>query len=152
MTVESNAMFFIGGRGDGSGGPVFPGGCLKSWWDAKVIAVGEVSALAALMGADGEPIAVTDEVFSNIDNNGGFTRYEDAALAAAAEVGMILAYTAAGNPIGHFEVTNVTGDYVTTNEAYNSPANYDLFLGGAYSTYVSANHATYGVPDPIIDH
>lgn len=153
MSVDSDAMFFIGGRGDGSGGVATPGGCLKSWWDAKVVAVGAASALAALMGSDGAPIAVGDHADTTIDNNGGFTRYENATLASAAEVGMLL-FTTAFTVIftGHFEVTDVTGDFVTTNEAFSDPSQFDVFLGGAYGSHVQANHATGGVPDPIIDH
>jgi hypothetical protein len=63
------SVFFVGGRGTKADCDAKAGGCTKDWWDANVAAVGEASALAKIVGANGAPIvATTATSITNIDD------------------------------------------------------------------------------------
>jgi hypothetical protein len=136
-----DSVFFVGGRGTKAGNSE-AGGCTKSWWDDKVVSVGEAAAMVALMGTNGEPIidnsASSD---ASIDWSVSQTEIDCDTDLSDVEVGMVAYLEDTGaSPVfaaGRYEITavNLTKiycDLVVDNGG--SSSNVKVRVGGAFSS------------------
>ena len=132
---QEKSMFFVGGRGDGSGGIADAGGCTQDWWDTEVAASDGATALAKLMGATGAPlVADVAAAYTFADNK----IVSAGAAAAGIEAGMV-AYVVE-NPVPGVDVT--TGWYTITAVGVNDftcagidgtdNTDVDFNIGGAF--------------------
>ncbi len=134
---EKESIWFVGGRGDGSGGSDDNGGCTKEWWDAECPNGTEAehgAALAKLMTSNGGPIVSLEEAEYTGDD-------EDTVYSAGAfvgvEVGMVAYVIENGTPdtnvaTGRYEITAVTDDEITLDGINGSDCDVDINIGGAF--------------------
>ncbi|KKN38479.1 hypothetical protein LCGC14_0752830 [marine sediment metagenome] len=135
---QEKSMFFVGGRGNGSGGVAEAGGCTQTWWDAEVAASDAATALAKLMGATGGPLINN----SNLDYTHSTKRIDAASPGdfTNVEVGMVAYVTGLYLTTGRYKITEAYDDYIILSGIV-STADYNdtvLVIGGAFNVLNNA--------------
>jgi hypothetical protein len=140
--VETDSMFFVGGRGTGADGDSrYVGGCLRSWWltecpndtDAE-----KAVALAKLMGVNGAPI--NSAIDCSIMDDGGKVKIYKSGSFTNSAVGMIVYCDfSAYYTDGQYEIVARTDSSITIDQTfYTSAATCNAYVGGAYDCLQSA--------------
>lgn len=103
---REKSVFFVMDESGASGNV---GGCTQAWWNAAVIDVGAVTALAKLMNpATGAPIIdMTDVVYDDSDDT--LTKTD---IHVGVEVGMVAFVRGSGLNAGRFKITDVGTDWI----------------------------------------
>ncbi len=137
---EEATVFFVGGRGNGSGSIPNAGGCTKAWWDTQVAAIGIAATMAKLMTSTGGPIITQDGASYTIADDhisGAFT---------GAEAGMIVYVIETPAPdtdvdTGRYKITAVdpSGNWIACDGINGTgDASVDVEVGGAFHKFDKA--------------
>ncbi len=128
---NKESIWFVGGRGNGSGGSYDRGGCTRQWWDNQS---DKAAAMTKLMTSNGGPIVSLEEAEYTGDD-------EDTVYSAGAfvdvEVGMVAYVIENGDPdenvaTGRYEITAVTDDEITLDGINGADCDVDINIGGAF--------------------
>ncbi len=144
---EKDSVWFVGGRGDGSGGDDELGGCTKEWWDSQCPNKTQAEYDAAykkIVNSTGGPIAALVNVPYTGDDED--TIYSEGAFEGV-EVGMVAYVVENGTPdvnvsTGRYRITAVDDDEITLAGINGSDCNVNVNIGGAFNNLETAMDET----------